>query len=273
MPDGVKEADAFIQVLDPATGTGTFLVEVIDLVHETMIEKWRSRGESDTDIEALWNEYVAAHLLTRLHGYELLMAPYAIAHLKLGLKLYETGYGFQSDERARIYLTNALEPAHEFSGQFEFAIPALAHEAKAVNAVKRNRRFTVVLGNPPYSKISSNLTPEMRAIVERYRYVDGVKIKERGALQFEINLQDDYVKFVRLCEERLSATATGVLGLITNNGYLSTPTLRGMRESLMETFDALRLVDLHGHLAKGERGPDGPRRRTSSTFCKALHSY
>jgi predicted helicase len=98
---------------------------------------------------------VPKHLLTRLHGYELLMAPYAIAHLKIGLKLYETGYRFGSDKRAQVYLTNALEPARDFSGRFAFAIPALAHEAQAVNTVKETTRFTVVIGNPPYSGISS----------------------------------------------------------------------------------------------------------------------
>ena len=124
---------AFVQILDPATGTGTFLVEVIDLIHKTLVAKWKAQGHGEKKIDGLWNEYVPKHLLPRLHGYELLMAPYAIAHLKIGLKLYETGYRFGSDERARIYLTNALEPAHDFSGTFEFAIPALAHEAQAVN--------------------------------------------------------------------------------------------------------------------------------------------
>lgn len=257
IPEGVSPDQDFVQILDPATGTGTFLVEVIDIIYKTLVDKWKAQGRSGEQIDALWNEYVPKHLLTRLHGYELLMAPYAIAHLKIGLKLYEKGYRFGSDERVRVYLTNALEPARDPSGRFEFAIPALAHEAHAVNAVKRNQRLTVVIGNPPYSKISSNLTPEMRATVERYRYLDGERIKERGALQFEINLQDDYVKFFRLCEEKISASNVGVLGLITNNGYLSTPTLRGMRDSLLETFGSIWTVDLHGHVAKGEIGPDG----------------
>ena len=137
IPEGVKPTDRFVKILDPATGTGTFLVEAIDVIHRTLIEKWKREGHGEKKILDLWNEYVPKHLLPRLHGYELLMAPYAIAHLKIGLKLHETGYRFESDERARIYLTNALEPAHDFSGQFEFAIPALAHEAQAVNEVKR----------------------------------------------------------------------------------------------------------------------------------------
>jgi len=258
-PTGILPDEPFVQILDPATGTATFLVEVIDVIHRTLAAKWKRQRLTDAQQEAAWNEYVPKHLLPRLHGYELMMAPYAIAHMKIGLKLHETGYRFGSDERVRVYLTNALEPPSDDKKQREFEdwAPALAHEAQAVNAVKRRKRFTVVVGNPPYSKISSNLTPEMRAIIERYRYVNGEKIRERGALQFEINLQDDYVKFFRLCEETVDTSSRGVLGLITNNGYLSTPTLRGMRDSLLESFKTIWIIDLHGHLAKGELGPDG----------------
>ena len=255
IPEGTPPGQPLVQILDPATGTGTFLVEVIDLIHKTMVGEWKAQGHGEKRIEALWNDYVPKDLLPRLHGYELLMAPYAIAHLKIGLKLYETGYLFESDERARVYLTNALEPASSKQLTLDF-LPALAHEAQAVDEIKRRQLFTVVIGNPPYSKISSNLTPEMRATVERYRYLDGERIRERGALQFEINLQDDYVKFFRFCEQRVLVSSLGVLGLITNNGYLSTPTLRGMRDSLLETFNSIWAVDLHGHLAKGETSPD-----------------
>ena len=251
----ISPDEPFVQVLDPATGTATFLVEVIDVIHRTLTAKWKLLRLTDAQQRDAWNDYVPNHLLPRLHAYELMMAPYAIAHMKIGLKLAETGYCFGTEERARIYLTNALEP-----WQRQLKLPdfdALAHEAAAVNEIKRHKRFTVVIGNPPYSKISSNLTPEMRATVERYRYLDGERIKERGALQFEINLQDDYVKFFRLCEEKISASNVGVLGLITNNGYLSTPTLRGMRDSLLETFRSMWVLDLHGHVAKGEIGPEG----------------
>ncbi len=123
----------------------------------TMKAKWRRERHMELEIPKLWNEYVAAHLLPRLYGFELMMAPYAIAHMKLGLKLHETGYNFRSHERARIYLTNTLEEPKDFSDRFEFDAPALAHEAHAVNAIKRSSRFTVVVGNPPYSKISANL--------------------------------------------------------------------------------------------------------------------
>jgi predicted helicase len=262
----ISSDEMFVQILDPATGTATFLVEVIDVIHNHLQSLWKKSGaaampsipNSKSNIQNwsdFWNAYVPKALLPRLHAYELMMAPYAIAHMKIGLKLAETGYRFGTEERARIYLTNALEPWQKQLPLIGF--DALAHEAALVNEIKRNKRFTVIIGNPPYSKISSNLTPEMRATVERYRYLDGEKIKERGALQFEINLQDDYVKFFRFCEEKISVSKVGVLGLITNNGYLSTPTLRGMRDSLLETFSSIWALDLHGHVAKGEIGPDG----------------
>ena len=256
IPDGATATQAFVQILDPATGTGTFLVEVIDLIHKTMTAKWQAEGHAKTQVVDLWNKYVPEHLLPRLHGYELMMAPYAIAHMKIGLKLYETGYRFESEERARVFLTNALEPAQDFSGTLAFAIPALAHEAEAVNAIKRDQRFTVVVGNPPYSGISSNLTPELRAIVEPYRYVDGEKIHERGALQFEKNIQDDYVKFFALSEQAITATRFGVLALITNHGFLDTPTLRGMRWSLLQSFRNRYFLDLNGSTKRPISGDD-----------------
>src|SRR5258708_37477263 len=116
MPEGVKPADRFVTVLDPATGTGTFLVETISVIHQTLSNKWSQEGYSEREAVELWNEYVPRELLPRIYGYELLMAPYAIAHLKIGLKLYETGYRFASQERARIYLTNAPHPPTASSG-------------------------------------------------------------------------------------------------------------------------------------------------------------
>lgn len=257
IPKGVLHDQDFVQILDPATGTGTFLVEVVDVIHKTLVTKWKKQGHGEKKIDTLWNEYVPKHLLTRLHGYELLMAPYAIAHLKIGLKLFETGYRFGSDERARVYLTNALETAQNFSGQFEFAIPALAHEAQAVNEIKNKRRFTVVLGNPPYSAISSNMTPVVRRIVDPYRSVEGQKIRERSMLQFEKNIQDDYVKFFALSQATLTQAGTGICSLISNHSYFDGPTLRGMRWSLINCFTRSWFLDLHGNANKAEVPPNG----------------
>jgi len=246
IPNGAKPEDLFVQILDPACGTGTFLVEVIDVIHQTMKAKWRKQGHMALEFQNLWNDYVSDHLLPRLYGFELMMVPYAIAHMKIGLKLFETGYSFRSHERARIYLTNTLEEPKDFSARFEFDAPALAHEAHGVNAVKRTTPFIVVVGNPPYSGISANLEPAIRHIIDPYRCVDGVAIREKGALQFEKNLNDDYVKFFSWSEQTILQSTVGVLSLITNHGYLETPTLRGMRWHLLDSFASCRFLDLHG---------------------------
>jgi len=199
---------------------------------------------------AYWNEYVPKALLPRLHAFELMMAPYAIAHMKIGLKLAETGYRFGTDERARIYLTNALEPWQKSPALPDF--DALAHEAAAVNEIKRHKRFTVVIGNPPYAGISSNMTEYAQRIVDAYKFVDGGALNER-----KLWLQDDYVKFIRKAQTTIETTNVGVFGYITNHGFLDNPTFRGMRQSLMETFPRLCVLDLHGNANKKERSPDG----------------
>ncbi len=249
--------EPFVLILDPATGTATFLVEVIDVIYRTLVAKWKKQSFTEAEIDTAWNEYVSNHLLPRLYGYELMMAPYAIAHLKIGLKLAETGYKFTSKERARVYLTNALEPAQDLSGQLKFDAPALAHEAASVNEIKRHKRFTVVIGNPPYAGISANLNEKARELVGRFKFIDGVKVNERGALQLEKNLQDDYIKFLAFAEDRLSDSAIGVCGMICNHGFIDNPTLRGVRWSLLSNFHRLWVLDLHGNVNRGEKAPDG----------------
>ena len=242
--------EPFVQILDPATGTATFAVEVIDLIFSTLVDKWNRQGLSKAKQVDAWNEYVPNHLLPRLYGYELMMAPYAIAHMKIGLKLSETGYNFKADERARVYLTNALEPWQDQIRLPEFQ--ALAHEALAVNAIKRDKCFTVVIGNPPYSGLSANMTEYAQGLVDPYKFSDGKALNER-----KLWLQDDYVKFIRIAQENIDASNIGVIGLITNHGYLDNPTFRGMRQSLLNTFNELHVVDLHGNSNKMERSPDG----------------
>ena len=163
-----------------------------------------------------------------------------------GLKLYETGYHFESNERARVYLTNALEPARDFSSTLTFAVPALAHEARAVNRVKRKHRFTVIIGNPPYANYSANLSPEARKIIDKYRNFGGAPIRERNQLQFERNIQDDSVKFISVAQDFLSASGVGVLSYITNGTMLSSISLRGLRENLIRQFGQLFELNLHG---------------------------
>ncbi|WP_404862916.1 type ISP restriction/modification enzyme [Georhizobium sp. MAB10] len=251
IPAHVKPDAPFVQILDPATGTGTFLVEVIDQIHKRMDEHWKAQGKTAAEIKAAWNAYVPAHLLPRLTAFELMMAPYTIAHMKVGLKLLETGYAFGSEERARIFLTNALEPPRDLDMEFVFMSEALAHEAQASNDAKARTAFTIIVGNPPYASLSANLTSELRRIVDPYRSVDGVKIRERNMLQFEKNIQDDYVKFIRLAEREASKNY-GVISLITNHGYIDAPTLRGLRWHLWNSFSSIEVIDLHGNSNKKE---------------------
>lgn len=251
----VSMNEAFVQILDPATGTATFLVEVIDVIYRTLETKWVQQRLSDAQRRAAWNEYVPKHLLPRLHAFELMMAPYAIAHMKVGLKLAETGYRFAVEERLRIYLTNALEPWVKQLPLIGFE--ALAHEAAAVNEIKRHKRFTVVIGNPPYSIRSGNLTGEAKRLIEPFKFIDGQRLVEKGALQLEKNLNDDYVKFFGLFQKQIDAQSVGIVGVIANHAFFDNPTFRGFRWNLLSHFTSIQLLDLHGNSKKKEQVPIG----------------
>lgn len=245
-----------VLILDPSCGTGTFLYDVIKEIRT----QFGAAGNA-----GIWSSYVREHLLPRLFGFEILMAPYAIAHLKLGLQLAALDlpaadrstwhYDFAAAERLNVYLTNTLD---ELTVRSQVLIGRyLSDEAAEAAKVKAELPIMVVLGNPPYRGRSANLTPHARAVVEPYRFVDGVRIRERGALQFEKNLQNDYVKFIRFAEERVESTGTGIVGLITSHRFLKNPTLRGMRNHLWRTFDEIHVLDLHGASRTTEVVPDG----------------
>ncbi|MFO1262700.1 MAG: type ISP restriction/modification enzyme [Rhodoferax sp.] len=266
LPKFCTAATPFVHVLDPATGTGTFIVEVITQVHAHMLGKWAKQGKvTKAQWQPLWVDYVKQHLLPRLYAFELMMAPYAIAHMKIGLKLAETGYTFPEDgPRANVFLTNALEPAHAINPGLAFEAPMLAHEAAAANRVKEQLAATVVVGNPPYSGVSNNMFPWIDGllkgqlpdgtVVSSYYHVDGQPLGER-----KVWLQDDYVKFIRFGQWRIESSGVGVLGYITNHAYFDNPTFRGMRASLLDAFDTLSVTDLHGSAKKGGSGDqDGP---------------
>lgn len=249
IPDGMKPKDPFVQILDPATGTATFLVETIEVIYQAMKERWKAEGKMELEYQALWNEYVPKLLLPRLHGYELMMAPYAIAHMKIGIKLYETGYRFKAKERARIYLTNALEPPSDIQAELEVISPALAHEAKAVNEIKHDKKFTVVIGNPPYSNFGQlNKNPFILGLLEDYK---------RGLNEKKINLDDDFIKFVRYAQHTLTSAGQGITGMITNNVYLDGLTHRKMRWALLDGYKSIWVLNLHGSIVKEETSPDG----------------
>ncbi len=246
-----------VQILDPATGTGTFLYETIRHVWDALSANRGSwAGERG---------YVAQHLLPRLHGFELMMAPYAVAHLKLGWLLKETGYDFAGSERLRVYLTNTLEEAEIVAGPLLALANQIAREANAAGKVKTECPIMVVMGNPPYSGHSANKGKWISDLLRKklplpggapgYFECGGQPLGERNPKW----LNDDYVKFIRFAQYRIELTGHGVLGFITNHGYLDNPTFRGMRQSLMQTFDEIRILDLHGNAKKRETAPDGSK--------------
>lgn len=265
IPDHVDPQTPFVQILDPATGTGTFLVEVIDLIHKRMVGEWfragLSKGPHDPRTKALWNEYVPKHLLPRITAFELKMAAYAIAHMKIGLKLVETGYTFGSDERAHILLTNTLQPARELDLEERMRLEAMAHEAERANEAKTKTPFTVVIGNPPYkgesmnpSKIKGKLT-FAGEIIQRFFQVRGEPLGEKNPKW----LNNDYVKFIAFAMQQIEKSGTGVLGYINSNTWLDRPTFRGVRTGLIDSFPVMCIVDLHGNIGKREVAPDGTR--------------
>jgi predicted helicase len=234
-----------VQMLDVATGTGTFLAEAIKQIYANF------KGQ-----EGLWSRYVDQDLLPRLHGFELLMASYAMCHMKLDMLLGETGYqpiDAKKPPRLSVYLTNSLEEYHPEAHTL-FA-SWLAQEANEASRIKKDSPIMVAFGNPPYSGISSNMNSWIaKQKIDDYKYINGVHFDERKHW-----LNDDYVQFIRLGEHYIEKNGEGVLAYITNHSYLDNPTFRGMRHHLMQTFDDIYIVDLHGNGLKKEKTPTGER--------------
>lgn len=241
-----------VLILDPAAGTGTFLREVVSTIRETI----ESKG-----LGGAWPSYVHEHLLPRLFGFELLMAPYSICHLKLALEIGDTDHGMPAGKRINVFLTNALEKAHEGPIPSLF-VHEIAREATGADEIKREKPVMVILGNPPYSGHSVNNGEWIKKLLKgrdgeqttgNYFEVDGQPLGEKNSKW----LNDDYVKFIRFAQWRIERTGEGVLGFVTNHSYLDNPTFRGMRRSLMKTFDEIYLLDLHGNARQREHTPDG----------------
>ncbi len=231
-----------VQILDPATGTGTFLAEVIKHVNK------KFKGQ-----EGIWSGYVENHLLPRLNGFELLMASYAMAHLQLDLLLKETGFKPTKDQRTRVYLTNSLEEYHPDTGTL-FA-NWLSSEANEANHIKRDTPVMCIIGNPPYSGESANKGDWIMDLMQDYKKEPGGKEKLKEQNSKFIN--DDYVKFLRYGQHFIEKNGSGVLAFINPHGFLDNPTFRGMRWHLLKTYDKIYTIDLHGNNKKKETAPDG----------------
>ncbi|PIZ96426.1 MAG: DNA methyltransferase, partial [Candidatus Magasanikbacteria bacterium CG_4_10_14_0_2_um_filter_33_14] len=229
-----------VQILDPAVGTGTFLNEVIHEIHKNFVGQ-----------EGMWSGYVKEHLLPRLHGFELMMASYTMAHLKLGVTLAELGYN--GDERLSVWLTNSLEQGvHEVPNLF--MSEWLTEESNKASYIKSDLPIMVVIGNPPYSGVSSNNSKEATRLADKYKIEPGGKQKLQERKHW---LNDDYVKFISFAEDQIEKTGEGIVSFITPHGYIDNPTFRGMRWHLLKTFDEIYIVDLHGNSLKKESAPDG----------------
>ena len=242
LADATKHLYHKVQILDPATGTGTFLAEVVRKIYSGMENQ-----------KGAWQNYVEEHLLPRLNGFEFMMAPYAVAHLKLDMVLDQTGYKARQDKRLRIFLTNSLEEYNPNTGTF-FA-QWLAQEAKEADLVKRDTPVMVMMGNPPYNGKSSNNGKWIMGLLKDYKKEPGgkQKLKERNSKW----INDDYVKFIRLGQYYVEKNGEGVLAFINPHGFLDNPTFRGMRWNLLQAFDEIYTIDLHGNSKKKEVAPDG----------------
>ena len=225
-----------VQILDPATGTGTFLAEVVRKIYSGMENQ-----------KGAWQNYVEEHLLPRLNGFEFMMAPYAVAHLKLDMVLAQTGYKARQDKRLRIFLTNSLEECDHDTGTL-FA-QWLAQEANEANLVKRDTPVMVMIGNPPYSVSSSNKSAWIQELSETYKK----NLNEKNIQP----LSDDYIKFIRLGHYYVEKNGEGILAYISNNSFIDGIIHRQMRKALIDTFDEIYILDLHGNTRKKETALDG----------------
>jgi predicted helicase len=234
-----------VTVLDPAGGTLTFLAEAAKLAVEEFVSKY---GDGSR------RKFIEDHILKHFYAFELMMAPYAAGHLKIGYLLEELGHKLSGDERFQFYLTNTLE-MEELAQTSLPGMSSLSEESHLAGEVKKKQPILVVLGNPPYSGHSVNKGEWISELIETYKKVNGEPLGEKNPKW----LQDDYVKFIRFAQWKIDQIGEGVLGFITNHSYLDNPTFRGMRQSLMNSFDEIYLLDLHGNSLKKEKAPDGSK--------------
>ncbi len=242
-PDGL--ASDGVTLLDPAAGTMTFVARAArEAVHE--FESKYGSGARD--------DFIRQHILKNFYAFELMMAPYAVGHLKMSFFLEELGHRLADNERMRFYLTNTLDIEELEQSHMPF-YSALAEESRLAGEVKKQTPVLVILGNPPYSGHSSNKSDWISGLIGSYKQVDGKPLGEKNSKW----IQNDYVKFLRFAQWKIERAGQGIVGMITDHGYLKNPTFRGMRQSLMQTFDEIYVLDLHGGSKEKERCPDGSK--------------
>jgi len=248
LADGLASSE--VTILDPAAGTLTFPAEAIKLAIGEYSSKY---GEGSI------HKLIKEHILPHFHAIELMMAPYTVGHLKISYLLAEYGYEMSDDERFKLYLSNTLEPDTPPQMETPFTHD-ITEECTLANQVKHQDPILVIMGNPPYSGASSNnndwteklLKTQMDGAQDYYT-IDTNPLNEKNPKW----LQDDYVKFLRFAQWKIHKAGKGIVGMITNHSYLDNPTFRGMRQSLLKTFDEIYVLDLHGNALKKEKAPDG----------------
>lgn len=238
-------ANKNVTILDPAAGTLTFLAKAVKEATEEIVSNFG---------EGIKRDFIKDHVLRNFYAFELMVAPYAIGHLKMSFLLNELGYSLQENERVKFYLTNTLE-LEEIEQTALPGMASLAEESRNAGAVKKKIPILVILANPPYSGMSANKGEWITKLVGDYKFVDGKPLEEKNPKW----LLDDYVKFIRFAEWKINQTGMGVIGYITNHSYLDNPTFRGMRQHLMKSFDEIYVLDLHGNSLKKEKCPDGSK--------------
>ncbi len=246
--DGLASED--VKLLDPAGGTLTFPAEAIRVAAQEFKTKYGEGG---------LHRWISTHILANYYAFELMMAPYAIGHLKMSIIFDELGYELTDDERFKLYLANTLE-MEEIEQAIIPGLSSLSEESHLAGKVKKEQPILVILGNPPYSGSSANINDWTERLLKEdidgaqsYYKVDGKPLGEKNPKW----LQDDYVKFLRFAQWKIQTSGYGIVGMITNHSYLDNPTFRGMRQSLMKTFDEMYILDLHGNSLKKEITPDG----------------
>ena len=235
-------AENGVKILDPACGTGTFLAYVIQTIAQEI---------QQSHLSGLFKDVVKNHVLEEVYGFELLMAPYAIAHLKLTLLLKDLGYELSEEERFKIYLTNALESKDVQIRQLPF-IESLTRESAAAQEVKQETPILVVLANPPYSVSSYNKSEFIEDLMNDYKE----DVRSERNIQ---PLSDDYIKFIRFAHWKIEQGGRGIFAYISNNSFLSGLIHRGMRRKLLESFDEIYILNLHGNSLIRETCPDGSK--------------
>lgn len=252
-------ADESVQLLDPATGTGTFLMSAIQEIHENIKREYSPLGEDMVRKE--FNRVVLDHILKHFYGFELLIAPYAIAHLKLTLEIERLGFDFKlteedkepDNDRFKVYLANTLDDPDKQQQDF-FGFNSIPQESESARKVKNEVPIIAIVGNPPYSGHSENTEPYATNIVkEAYYTVDNRKLEESNTKW----LLNDYVKFIRFSQKKIDNLGFGIIGMITSNSYIDSPIFRGMRQNLMNSFDEIYIYNLHGNSKKEEVLPKG----------------